>query len=284
VRAESVSLLAELEREGAAATLRELLFDLEDAVRGAALRALAQVAPDEALPVVDAALERGGLVERRAAYDILAQLGSGAADQRLISELDRLEVDLVPEEVALDLVLAAELRPDSPLGQRLAARQARRAVLDPTLAPWLDTLHGGDPQAGRALFAEKAELACLRCHRYADGPDGPLGGQVGPDLRGLAERLPRLGLLESIVDPNRRIAEGYRSTVLVLEDDSLVEGRVVEETPTRVRLRNADDELVELETARIVERREGLSAMPTNLTQFLTREELRDLIAFLTTL
>ena len=281
VRAQAIPLLAQLRPEGLDDTLRELVFDPQDAVRAAAVAAIAQVAPDEALPVVEAALARGGIAERRVAYQTLARLGSEAADQRLLRELERLDADLVPGEVALDLVLAAEERQVPALEERLEARRARRLQLDPTLAPWLDTLHGGDPQAGGKLFLERSELACLRCHRYADSPDGPRGGQVGPDLRGISTRLSRLAMLESIADPNRRIAEGYHATVFVLDDDTFVEGCILEETPAVVRLRNAQDELVELESARILERRGGVSAMPTNLTQYLTRQELRDLIAFL---
>jgi quinoprotein glucose dehydrogenase len=281
VRAEALELMARLKPEGAAGTLQALLFDEHDEVRAAAMRSLAELAPDEALPLIDAALERGGIAERRAAYAALAKLPIPAADERLARELERLDAGLVPAETALDLALAAERRGGAALLEELTAREARRSELDPVLAPWLDCLYGGDPARGRKLFVEQAEITCLRCHRFELEEEGSSGGAVGPDLHGVGARLPRVALLEAITDPNRRIADGYRSTLFVLDDGSAVDGRLEEETAERVRVRNSQDEVVELEPAAIVERREGLSAMPTNLAKFLTRPQMRDLLAFL---
>ncbi len=39
---------------------------------------------------------------------------------------------------------------------------------------------GGDAEAGRVIFREKAEVGCLRCH--AVGADG--ASEVGPNLGG----------------------------------------------------------------------------------------------------
>lgn len=284
VRAEALALLAELTPEQALGTLQALLSDGEDSVRAAAVRALARLDPDDALPLLDAALERGGLAERRAACASLAELASPEADERLARELDRLDAGLAPLEAALDLALAAEQRETPALAERLAARTARRGALDPVLAPWLDSLYGGDPELGRKLFVEQAEVTCLRCHRFEAEEEGGVGGAVGPDLRGVGARLSRVALLEAIADPNRRISDGYRSTLFVLDDGGAVDGRLEQEHAERLIVRNAQDEVVELDPAAVVERREGLSAMPTNLASFLTRSQMRDLIAFLSEL
>jgi quinoprotein glucose dehydrogenase len=281
VRAEALDLLARLRPEHAPEMLQPLLSDAHDAVRAAAVRVLVELAPEEALPRIDAALERGGVGERRAAYAALASLASAEADERLARELERLDAGLVPAELALDLALAAEQREGTEIADRLAAREARRAELDAELAPWLDSLYGGDPAAGRRLFVEQAELACLRCHRFEMEEEGSSGGAVGPDLRGVGARLSRVALLEAIVDPNRHIPDGYRSTLFVLDDGSAVDGRIEEESGALVRIRNSQDEVLELDPAAITERRAGLSAMPTNLASFLTRAQMRDLLAFL---
>jgi len=91
-------------------------------------------------------------------------------------------------------------------------------------------------------------------------------------------------MLESILEPGARIADGYQATQLLLDDDTLVEGRIESEDATRILLRNSDDELLELDPARVVERRPGLSAMPDGLEQFLDRAQMRDLIAYLASL
>ncbi len=289
LRAAAVGVLGEARPEDLVATLRALVLDPEEEVRAAVVAVLAKVAPEEALPVIEDALARGGIGELRAAYTALSALESPEADARLAAELQRLEAELVPEEVALDLVLAAERR-DAPGIQELLTSRSDRRALDPSLAPWLDALHGGDADRGRRLFLESSELACVRCHAVAPvrgdtdsayAPEGLAGGQVGPDLRGVARRLSRLGLLESIVEPNRRIAEGWRETQLILDDDTLVAGLLVGEAGGVVSLRDAQDELLEIPVEQIVERREGLSAMPQGAAQYLSRARMRDLIEFL---
>jgi quinoprotein glucose dehydrogenase len=169
------------------------------------------------------------------------------------------------------------------LSAMLDARAARRAPAG-AAAPGRDRLHGGDVERGAKLFLESAELACLRCHVVGEGEDGPLGGLVGPDLRGLSRRATRLDLLESLLEPNARIADGYRATQLVLDDDTLVEGRIEEEHGARIALRTSAGELLEIDPANVVERRPGLSAMPDGLEQFLDRARMRDLIAYLASL
>ena len=59
------------------------------------------------------------------------------------------------------------------------------------------------------IFTTKAELECVRCHKV-NGPNGELaGGEVGPELSGIGARQTRTYLLESIVDPNKQIAQGF---------------------------------------------------------------------------
>ena len=283
VRARCVELLGLLRPEGLADSLRPLVLDEAEPVRAAAAKLLGRIAPAEALAIVDGAMACGGVEDLRAAFAVLADLRSPEGDARLGLELERLEADALPAEVALDLVQAAESRGAGPLAERLAVRGERRGLAGER-ARWLDGLHGGDAERGARLFLESAELACLRCHVVGQGEDGPLGGRVGPDLRGLSQRVTRLGMLEAILEPNARIAEGYRTTQLLLDDDTLIEGRVEEEDGARVVLRNSDDERVEVDAARVLERRAGLSAMPDGLEQFLDRAEMRDLIAYLASL
>jgi len=69
--------------------------------------------------------------------------------------------------------------------------------------------------------------------------------------------------------------------VFSLVDDTFVEGAVVSETADVVRVRKADGTEVELAVPEIAARRKGLSAMPDGLRQFVSRENLRDLIEYL---
>ena len=259
-------------------TLKLALGDSLDAVRAAALTILLRVAPDEALPFL-AAATHGNRDERRAAYAALATHPSPQAGELLAAELSRYAAGLVPGEVALELVEACEKR----AGQKpaLDALRAPRAA-DALVAPYLDGLLGGDAERGRRIFKEKAEVSCLRCHRIAqEGVENTEGGQVGPNLAGVGKRLTRLELIESIVDPNRKIATGFQASVVFLKDGAPLEGIVFEENEKELKLRDKDDKVHVVAREDVESTKTGLSPMPADLTKNLSREEIRDLVEFL---
>jgi putative heme-binding domain-containing protein len=120
-------------------------------------------------------------------------------------------------------------------------------------------------------------LACLKCHVASDGD----GGIVGPNLLGIGKRLSRLQILEAILDPNRVLSPGYEGVVFTMTDETYIEGAVVSQTSEGVRVRQADGTEVDLLESEILGRRKGLSAMPDGLRQFVSREDMRDLIEYL---
>jgi quinoprotein glucose dehydrogenase len=272
------SFESELRGEVAAATL----FDRESAVRAAALELLQGVSPEDALPLLVDAARKGERAERRTAYRILAELASEEADAALVEAFEALARDELPGELALDLVAAAEARDTPRLNALLEAHRSGRS--DEVLAPFVDGLLGGDAERGRELFLERADLQCLRCHRDPASEDEVVDEQVGPDLRGLGTRSTRLQMLESIVDPNRRITTGYQGTLFFLEDETRVEGQVLSEDGELIRVLDADGVVHELEAAAVETRRAGLSAMPAGMGALVTRHEMRDLIEYLSSL
>jgi quinoprotein glucose dehydrogenase len=257
--------------------LRATLFDTNSDVRAAATEALVAARPDEAPALLEGALS-GSVAERRVAYAALARLSDERSLQLLATELEKLDAGLVPSEAALDLITACEQRNAPLLQSQLEARAARRAR-DPKLARYLDSLHGGDAQRGQQLFRAKNELECLRCH-VAEGTEG---GLIGPSLAGLSQRATRLEMVESICDPNRRFAAGYQGTVVFRTDGTLVEGVLVEETEALVKMRTADGAVAEIPKTEIEGTKPGISSMPANLTDHISRHEMRDLIEYLAT-
>lgn len=67
---------------------------------------------------------------------------------------------------------------------------------------------GGDPARGADLFRHHPVAACSACHSI-----GGEGGAVGPDLSGVGQRLTRAEILQSILDPNAALAEGWPGEV-----------------------------------------------------------------------
>jgi len=62
----------------------------------------------------------------------------------------------------------------------------------------------GDPRRGREIFHTHPVAACSRCHVV-----GGEGGAVGPALDGIAGRKSKDYILESLVDPQAALAEGF---------------------------------------------------------------------------
>jgi quinoprotein glucose dehydrogenase len=255
------------------------LGDRDGRVRASALTRLARLAPADALARADEIVGAGELAERQAALAILAKSHGAVATAVLKREFTRLEQELVPAELALDLVAACAAQKDPALDAALAARTARRAASDPALAPWLDTLYGGEPASGEAVF-NRVDLSCTRCHAWWQDASE----RVGPNLFGVGQRLTRLQILESIIGPNRRTTPGYGATAFFLKDGRVVAGRVFEESAELVRLFDANNNPIALDPAEIDERRADLSAMPEDLAKMLTPADLRDLLAYLAAL
>jgi quinoprotein glucose dehydrogenase len=279
VRVAALHAVAEVDAAALEPSLAELMLDPSTKVRAEALRATLQLDPAKSRSLVEFAALEGSRDERRVAYEALAALDDGGVDALLAAEVDGLRAGLVPAEVALDLVQAAEKRESSTVKAALARLRELRA-LDPRLAPWLDSLYGGDKERGRKLFREKAETNCLKCHRIEWGE----GGEVGPDLAGVGTRLARLQLAESIADPNRKISRGYDATIFTLDDGTHVAGVVIEGDDTTLRVRDSDDRIVAIERASIESQRADVSSMPDNVATFLSRSEMRDLIEYLANL
>ena len=133
-----------------------------------------------------------------------------------------------------------------------------------------------DPKPGRAIFERSG---CVQCHRFGDA-----GGAVGPDLTEVGRRLDARGILESILEPSKVIAEEYATYEFERRDGEVVSGRIERETAETVFIRStsAVSEIVALAKRDIVRRnRSAVSNMPAGMLNTLTRDQIVDLLAFL---
>ena len=176
----------------------------------------------------------------------------------------------------MDALEVARRRDTPRLRERIDRYEASLDPSDPVAAyHW--ALEGGDPQRGQFVFFNKTESQCQRCHKVGNRGSG----NTGPNLSTIGRSKSRQYLVESIVAPNRTMAEGYRYAVLITDEGRQQSGRILEETPTAVRLQVEENKEIVIPTDTIEHRKVGLSAMPANLVEKLTPRELRDLVAFL---
>ena len=118
---------------------------------------------------------------------------------------------------------------------------------------------------------------CIRCHKI-----GSTGGILGPDLSKVASRLSTGKILESLVNPQAELAEGYGLLVATLNDGSTISGSIVNATPKSYSFQSPDGKQSTL--ARSLIAKEILTSPMPPAAAILTKVEIRDLIAYLSTL
>jgi putative heme-binding domain-containing protein len=110
-----------------------------------------------------------------------------------------------------------------------------------------------------------------------------MGGSVGPDLSHVASRMARRDLLESIVTPNAKIAEGFGTISVTTKDGDTTTGTVQKETPTELTLKGDDGQVVAIKISDIESRTKPSSAMPP-MADVLKPGEIRHVVEYLNTL
>jgi putative heme-binding domain-containing protein len=200
----------------------------------------------------------------------IAGLTKALTDHKLPADVARLGLRTVrasgrdqPELIAA-LTMAGGLTGE----RRLLSTEEKKQLLT-------DVFKQGDPARGEMVFRRKDQV-CLKCHAIAGA-----GGQVGPDLASIGASAPTDYLLDSLLEPNKAIKEGYHSLIVTTRDGRVVAGIKVRETKTELVLRTAEDKEVTVLVKDIDDKANGGSLMPEGVTDPLTRAELVDLVRFL---
>jgi putative heme-binding domain-containing protein len=141
-----------------------------------------------------------------------------------------------------------------------------------------DVQSKGDAARGEQIF-RRADTACFRCHSIAGA-----GGQLAPDLVS-AGSAPVDYLIDSILQPNKAIKEGYHALIVETKDGDQVTGIKVRQTDKQLILRDAVQDEIVIPLDQINGKpRQAASMMPAGLADPLTRQELVDLVRFLSEL
>ena len=255
------------------------LTDGQPLLRAEARRVMSGLDPQQGLQLLAKAWkdDSATLVEKQRALAQLASLGSPEADGVLLSAGEDLANQRLPLELQVDVIEAARSRQQPGLNAVIDKYQASLPGDDP-LAPFRGTLAGGDAENGKRLFRSHATAQCFRCHKI----EGQ-GGEAGPDLSKLASRATREHLLESMIDPNAKLAPGYGSVAYVLNDGRVIAGILKAEDAKQVTVLTPEGQSVVIPVGEIDERTAAKSAMPP-VGPILKLSELRDVIEYLSTL
>ena len=135
------------------------------------------------------------------------------------------------------------------------------------------TLEGGDATKGEMVL--RGSGACVQCHMVNNQ-----GGIQGPALDGVGLRQDRATLLESIITPNAKIADGFGTMTLTTKSGEALAGILKSEKDGKVELLLPSNEKKIVAVSDIVKRDGPVSAMPP-IGAVLPPTDLRDLIEFL---
>ena len=143
----------------------------------------------------------------------------------------------------------------------------------------LDSLkRGRNYETGKAYFNR---LGCARCHKLADQS----GGVFGPDLTKLDDkkRSPQ-HILQSILEPSKEVDKKYAVSTFLLDSGKRVTGLVSNETAKEFHvvtdpLKPDMPTVVKKDEVERQSKSES-SIMPSGMLNWLTNEEILDLIAF----
>lgn len=160
----------------------------------------------------------------------------------------------------------------------------RTGVVMPFDPQWVSSLGNearvaGNPKHGDEIF-HRVTLNCIACHSIKGQ-----GGIIGPQLDAVGRGMPIELIVEAVMWPQRQIKEGYVATTVIMKDGRTVIGYKNKESEGELEIRDmATGALTTLQKSQMQSHTEAGSLMPDGLTASLSREELRDLIAYLASL
>ena len=149
------------------------------------------------------------------------------------------------------------INPDTPVDKRARAYESLEKL-------------PGDVENGRHIFGR----VCASCHKI-----GPVGYTFGPDLTDAGKRLTRHDIVESIIEPSKKVDPKYITTTIVTDEGKTDVGFIVEKTKSSITLLMAGGKKETIAREHIDQMSETKqSSMPENLASTLAPAELLDIV------
>ncbi len=285
VRSAAVRTLGSLSSAEAETALEKLLASAQPNIQAQAAHALGQYltrkkdgpeAKGALRALQDMVLAKQNQGARLAALEALASNQTGGL--WLLEMHDKKDL---PESLTAD---AGRLLRSSPF--KIVQNKAMLAFpppgrIDPKKLPSIASLaqRKGNAEHGRQLLlaSAKSDLQCMKCHTIRGQ-----GGNVGPELSVIGKKASRDNLFESILYPSKAIADQYYSWIITTKKGVSYTGLIVEETPDRISMRDANGGDHKIAKKDIEDReKSNVSLMPDNLLVYMTEDDLVDIVEYL---
>jgi putative heme-binding domain-containing protein len=228
-----------------------------------------------------ASLDNSGTAEAEAVYNAFIGLREGVGGLTRALANGKLRRPIAIAGVTLAHASGRDLAPLiatlnkagglQPLAQNLSATE-RSALL-------ADAHKSGNAGRGREIYHRKAML-CSTCHLIDNR-----GGKLGPDLTTVGSYMTPASLLDSLINPSSSIKQGYETVLVTTRDQSLVAGLLQRKTGDSVLLRDTTGKVTAIPNRNVAKIDVSpVSLMPPGLTASLRRDEMVDLLKYLTSL
>ena len=279
IRAEALYSLVVLRDEKAPEAVKQALSDKERSVRVAGLNLLQKmnVSGELMVSLLSEVIGTKTMEEKQAGILALGKLPVEYSGKPLQQLLQKMTSGQLPPELYLELGEAIDSTRNSGLiaqyktaGQKLSP--------DKLLASYAGSLQGGDAARGKHIFFSNENTQCMRCHTYDDR-----GGNAGPRLNGIANRISRQQILEALINPSARLSPGYGMASVELKDGTALSGILGIENKTSLNLKIGGQPDRVVIKDQIVKRTNFPSSMP-DMKLLLSGKEIRDVVSFLSTL
>ncbi len=172
-------------------THQAALLDKDPALRRNAIRALPANEAGRQLFFSSPVIQDPDLITREVAFVKLAEFPTIPEIKTVVAQLSRAAVNTNDAYLNDALTLLGRIHQVSGVG-----------VDEVKVAP-------GDPKRGEDLFYNSPVAACASCHTVKGK-----GGDVGPILDGIAVRSDKAYILESLMDPNAKLAKGFENLAI----------------------------------------------------------------------
>jgi cytochrome c553 len=172
-------------------THQKALLDKDSALRRNAVRALPANEAGRQLFFSSAVIQDSDLLTRQAAFVKLAEFPTIPEIQTVVAQLPRISINSEDPFLNDTLTLLGRIHKVAAVGENEVKVTA------------------GDVKRGEDLVHNSPVAACASCHMV-----NAKGGDVGPILDGIAVRSDKDYILESLMDPNAKLAKGYEDLTI----------------------------------------------------------------------
>lgn len=191
----------------------------------------------------------------------------------------------IPETTAVEGIRMVTSRGiQGPLADALktagGVKQMDKPLTAPEMAALVEKVKArGDPARGEAVY-RRQQLLCMSCHAI-----GESGGVLGPNLVSIGASAPVDYLIESLLEPSKKIKEGYHMIIISKKDGGVISGGLINDGADEITIRDPANQIVKVPKSAIASRQMSpVSMMPAGLTASLREDEFVDLVRFLSEL